>query len=313
MPADANWLWSTVARLSATFVAIVGGFLASRVLAASQERKILEQQASGLAARVRVINQEQDNLNGSLIREDALAWLEEGIELIVGTWAEISLDEAVAEHPWERRIEELRLKFDRAAELTRRRHQEFSPMFVEGEQPPPDLEELIELKQLDDVDLMATWMVYKRLTNEFAQKPSMWLTIPFSQPKKRDVPRAVLIESRQVRRESESRLQDLRSEARILTAQLQQALDALASTGVVREAWWGFAVLVFFTLTGIVPSLWMMSSITQKMTPANAYVVVGLFALGLIALLGYLGVLIATVGRRPDRSLREMFPQIDYD
>ncbi len=182
-------LFATTSSVAATLIAIIGGFLASRVLAGGQDRRAATAQAKALRARLKLLSEERDRLARSLLEEDVRAWLEEGCEVIVGTWGQATLEEAVEFEPWARPVADLDPYFSEACRQAVKWQHEFEGLFVEGEPPPPDLEEIIDLRSLSDLELPVAWMAFIRLTNEFASKSNTYLTIPFSKPKRENLRR----------------------------------------------------------------------------------------------------------------------------
>jgi hypothetical protein len=191
---------------------------------------------------------------------------------VVNEWGHVAIAEVLAEFPSERDEEELRHFFDQAVEAVTGAREEMGSWFVEGEAPPPDLEEVVDLAALDDIKRLAYWRVYIRLTNEFARKPSMFLTIPFSGPTPEQLPPEFVVESQRVRRGEDDEIRDLRRAEKVASARVDQLEIGLRSREPFGGVWIGFALLSAMAVIGVLVPLFLLSRLTAGLSRGGAQI-----------------------------------------
>ena len=286
MPADANWLLSAIAQVTAAFVAIIGGFLLSRVLATSTERRGLAVQRQALDAHASVVRAERQRLDDELFRDDWVPWLQDVTYGIAGSRGAAGLDDALEAFPSTRSAEELRPVFEQAKALSLDALAYLEPAFQPDEPPPPEFEEIYDVDRLSDFQRISYWGAYVYLTNELAKKPSTFLIIPFSKPDPEPTRPEVEVDDRRARREKESRCDDLRLTERTLVEQLA-GLDRVSARASVPGTKVAIGILAYLAGVGIVLPLSLMARLRTDLSSSAASTLVGLVRAGLLAVLAY--------------------------
>ncbi len=312
---NATSFLSTMAEVTATMVAIVGGFLLSRLIAAGTERRVLRREIEEEGVRRRRVAAEAHVLRQHLLQEDANAWLEDAIDLVVNEWGQVAIADVLVEFPSERDEEELRPFFDEAVNEVAAARERMDSWFVEGEPPPPDLEEIVDLAAMGNIKRLACWRVYMRLTNEFAQRPSMFLTIPFSRPTPDRLPPEFVVESQRVRRGKEEDLRDLRRDEKVAAARIERLEIGLRSREPLGGAWIGFSLLSAMTAIGVLAPLFVLSRLGTGLSHGGALALFIPLAVALIGLLAYVAYLLHAVTAhkhsRADTSAAEVRDHAD--
>jgi hypothetical protein len=285
-PADANWFLGATAEVSATFVAIIGGFLVSRAVSAATERRTLRVQRGALDVQTAVLRSEREALDEQLFHDDWVPWLGQIAFGIAATRGNCSVEDALRSEPSERTADELRPVFEEAKRVVLTALDSFEGAFEPDEPPPPDLEEMIDLDDLDDLHRLAYWGAYMFLNNELAKKPSKFLIIPFSQPDAPEEDLEIVLDNRRVRREKEDRVSELRTNERMLTEEAR-LLEAEVSKAPVVAGRTAAASLIYLALGGVVWPLWLMSRMRVGLSDSAAWLTFGLVVTGLVAVVGY--------------------------
>lgn len=286
--ADANWLLGTIAQVSGTLVAIIGGFLVSRVLGSVSEQRAFRFRVADLEARASVLRAELEQVEADLLKNDWLPWFEKIAPGLASVRGHVTIDEALDEVPCEGRgAAELRDLFEQAKEEIATAVSELETLFTPGEPPPPDLEEIVDLKAMSDLRRIAHWGAYIWLTNEFAKaerdRRSMFMTIPFSAPD--PPPRDVQTDSRNVRRAKEDGASALRTELRLVGEEARQASVAADAIDPSFGSRVPAALLTYLALAGVVLPLALMARRRETVTAFAAWTVFGALTLGLAGML----------------------------
>jgi hypothetical protein len=118
---DPNWLLSTVVQSAAVFVAIIAGFIISRLLALSAERGGLQTRVRDIKLQLAIKKQNIDVLEHRLLEWDAEDFLEDSdvLNMIIKSGGQISLVDAMKQVMGHNRSEdELRTYWDEAITVT---------------------------------------------------------------------------------------------------------------------------------------------------------------------------------------------------
>lgn len=276
-------------------MAIIGGFLISRTLSVRTERRTLTVQRHAIEAQVLVLRSEREALDEQLFRDDWVPWLQEVAYGIAASAGTVSVEDALSEVPSVRTADELRPVFEKAAEVVLSALQFLKPAFQSDALPPPELEEMVDLEDLDDLCRIAYWGAYIFLTDELAKKPSKFLVIPFSRPEREEKPPEVEVDDRRARREKEDRVSELKTNERMLGEHARQ-LEIEASKSSIEAGRVAAAVLIYLAVGGVVWPLWLMARMRIGLSTATAWFTFVLVTTGLAAVLGYV-VLVIIRGR----------------
>lgn len=295
--ADPGWFLSSTAQVSATFVAIIGGLLTARTVAATQTRQALRVQARILRAQAVSLGAERDRLEQELLMDDAVPWLREVAYGIAADPAAATVRDAVAAVEVNRSAEELAPVFERATAIVTAALAELEGAFVPGHPPPPDLEDIVDLEDMDDLTLACWWGTYAYLTNKLAEAPSMFLIIPMSPTPPDEAPFEIKVDDRRARREKEARSDDLRTSQAVIAQQLIELDEELDRPPLV-AAGWAVAALTALFFGGVLLPLILLARGSTSLSPTTTWSTFGCASAGLVAVCAY--AVYASAGRSKD-------------
>lgn len=90
---DPNWLYSTTAQSTAALVAIIGGFLVSRVISTATSREVLERHLREVQADIARVTPRFEQVEAELLEDDLEDFLSESQDWIIGAAVHGSLDD----------------------------------------------------------------------------------------------------------------------------------------------------------------------------------------------------------------------------
>jgi hypothetical protein len=301
--ADPNWLLSSAAQSAAALVAIVGGFLVSRVIGISAERDAASTRLYDLTGRLEQVKVRQVDVVNQLRDHDFEDWFEEVEGPVMeskGAATPEALFDFHAPDPWtvddfapalRNRLAEYRQAFERLGPEVRRR-EDFSAICtrlgLDAHNRASRIWEYVHFSLQTD------------LGPDFEEPYGLHLPIIPADSTARN---AALEGQRAARRND---LVNQRSETsyqvRDLESQIDQTSRFLGSFIVPPDVWRGFRVLVYFSIVGIVWPLSLMALQVDKVSAVIRGATVTLFVSGLGALAIYLGGLIRRAERKPQRQ-----------
>ncbi|MGP9038101.1 hypothetical protein ACT1WM_16475 [Bacillus stercoris] len=284
---DLNGLISTITTSTAALVAIIGGFLVSRVISLSSEQ-------TGIKRRIREIDNDLlakkellQNVEDYLLEDDAIDFLEDNIIKIL---QRETLSEIINQDTNNKRSEE-----------------ELKPYFNEMQNIIKELWTLINKLEIFDDDFDDFYKENnhnlkdkeKRDLYEIAYEGMMDL-LRDSQPQSSDPfaiglnlsslssfkPRSVNLEYNDKKKERDRLYDDIR----VLELQIEEQRKILNDYGKPRGVWGGFAVLVYACIVGIIyPSVLLPYPTDTYNDNLTKYWILFLFFSQLVALFVYLG------------------------
>lgn len=290
---DYNWLLSTSAQSAAAIVAIVAGFILSRVLALSADRNGIESRLNEIRSSLRFKSTEHDKLNERIVRWDAQDFLEDVAEKIAEARGEISLEELIEESDFTRLSkDELEPYYDEAVKITKRAYELFQkhPLKSDPPQTVGNYLEQINVKVSDD-ELTFYSPVYQLLRKQYRNRKhgSLGFVGDSFSDGRIDLssiinPGIQVDKYTQLVRDRDS----MQLEVRWLKNQEEELLQKLNHTGRPKGLWLGVIALIYFSITGIiVPIIWLPVS-SERFTVTHKWIVVTCFISGLLFVLGYL-------------------------
>jgi hypothetical protein len=261
--ADPNWLLNTTATSSAALVAIVGGLLVSRVVALRSDRESLRRRSQELDAQVKALGGQLDEVGEQLLRRDAVDFIHEAAEELIGSKGDIGLEVLMRHHdPRDRSAGELRPFVEEAAEAV--------AAAFERKDPAAMLE-----TPTDRYAVLAN-----RIAEELGEEPPDRTTTANG--------KAFTLKQEEAYRQLLRDQQALGSEKRTRELEKGQVDAALAGLADPSGVWAGLTVLLYFAVAGCLVPLAVMAAGPEELGTGLAVVVVALFASGLAALAGYL-------------------------
>lgn len=288
---DHNWLLSTTAQSAAAIVAIIGGFLVTRLITLGVERATARNQLGDVDARLALVVEQRRRADQWLVAQDFDAFLRGDItDWIVENDGQVTLGEALQKTDWERRGEEDFAQFwERAIEIVRAA---FEAAKADG----------AALEEYEDGDEFAR--VHKLPTDWDLADAVFLESIKRLRPPRQAgvfgglIPRIPIDDAtRQIRAIwSEGRTQEYQRRAaewRDLDRQVENLTDErgrlqnkIAATARPQGVLFGFGVLVYFAIVGVMVPIMLLPR--SEMSPGARKWVVVLFASGLVAVFAYL-------------------------
>lgn len=311
MALDPNWLYSATAQSAAAIVAIMGGFIVSRILALNSEKRTLRNQLEAARHRLSLLEQQQreayhryqiirverffDDVSDYLMKEKALPPLEE----LVRRYPDLHLDPEVLKHEYETLSQ---------SSLAARQFLDQHADIIDVNQPLVFEDWLAENKlDLSELDVSA----YDReiLKQEYDRRRAEGMEIKAERARNQapsiiGFPTDHLIyappdftkyevykRQRQDTRleKAEDGLRSLQHECQFVEGEVHRLRSQLDSFAFPPNLWLGFVVLTYFAGVGIIVPLRLMPS-----EPSEVYdtglknLTIGLFSSGLLAVLIYL-------------------------
>lgn len=121
MVTDPNWLFSTAAQSAAALVAIIAGFIVSRLLALSADRNSLKSRVNEIDLEIGSKRRELEPIKRRILESDADDFIQEVFDQILSSKGEMKLEDAMAEigRPQALSEAELRPFWDETVEPTK--------------------------------------------------------------------------------------------------------------------------------------------------------------------------------------------------
>jgi len=299
--ADPTPFLSTIAAVSATLVAIVGGLLVARFVTIDTEQqgaqKLLDDAQGRLTTATRRAQEARENLRRWEINDffelevvEAIGSGEREVRELrkIGHYTSLTdedLTEVVQtvadEFDCARRVlRELRVGDSDAPQVD---WQEFKRLWSDA--PETSWDEVWETAYNELAGSAQAPQPVRSFVDPLAyQRPYVSSLTVQAQPEYV----ALGIQQRDALRANVDRTEQHAEDIEAEVAQLQRARDALVSP---KGLGWGLLVLGVFTLVGVIVPLWLMSRATNELTARLGETVFRLFLAGLLALLGYMSAL----------------------
>lgn len=290
---DLNNLITTIISATAALVAIIGGFLVSRVITLSSEK-------NAIVRRLREIDSELSNKQEMLHRIE-LILLEDDIDDFINDHAEDILI-------YGKSVQDV-LEEDNSSGLT---VEELGPYIIKLHEIFEHVTTLIEQTEenysipnnFDDfakdnaikVDEHKDWydLVYRTLWDAIPAKPSsnpFWGVNLQPMLSTTSLMKSVSPVTAQIHQDRIKERNSLENEVQILAGMKEEQLKILSSYGNISGLWGGLAVLIYACISGIViPSLLLPYPLETYDDVATRKLLLTLFFSQLIALFVYLGV-----------------------
>lgn len=292
---DYNWLLSTSAQSAAAIVAIVAGFVLSRVLALSAERNGLESRLKETERNLSFNTGEAEEFEAARIDWEADSFLTSVRGRMVEAHGDASLEDLIEEEGCALSREELLPYFEREVEIIKRAFTFFkNHPFKSG--PPQTvgayLDEINEKVSRNELAIFSeVFQILKRQrqkTNAGLDKIFGYSSFDYGDLLSNITPASVSIANVNRYNEIVKERDSYRTNARLLQKQVQELQERLKYLGKPKGLWWGVCALVYFSVSGIVlPIVWLPVTSLQ-FSSANRWIVVTGFVSGLLFVMIYL-------------------------
>lgn len=272
MVTDPNWLFSTAAQSAAALVAIIAGFIVSRLLALSADRNSLQSRLNELDLEIGSKRRELKPLRKRILESDADDFIQDVFDQILSSNGEMKLEDAMAGigRPQALNESELRPFWDATVESTKE-------AFVKAREYPfrnksKDLKEYLEEVGLEDSDKQ--WIhrrVFEHVEDEIERNKMNVLNEMFSasrllgdaiggrgryRPPEIQLPNQKYHQWTRDAELLERQLSNLEASREHLDSQVR---NFAKPTGL----WFGFITLIYFSLVGIIFPLVLMAFKSQ--------------------------------------------------
>jgi prefoldin subunit 5 len=301
MPPDPNWLLSTIVQSAAAFVAIIAGFIISRLLALSSDKSGLEARIRDLEVQLTVNEQNITPLQKRLLEWDARNFLEhpDVFKKIIESEGKISLTDVMnGTTAHKRSIDELQPYWDAEIEETKKAFQLIREHISEIYEGIQDLETLLKKFEpnLSHHSLSICYGVYAFLRKEYYKKRnpfdailgSVVESLPTSASLTGILPdvnlRLAEINNYRALQEEIEKFERERNALETLSVELKNQLKRLSLPKGINQ---GIAVLVWFALTGIVLPVVFLPIPPEQFTPIHKWIISGFFLSDLVAFFVY--------------------------
>lgn len=288
---DPSWLFSTAAQSAAAIVAIVGGFLATRIVSLSAERDSLRHRIQTLDALLAGQREQLERTRQLLLTWDAEDFIGFHAEDLVEARGNIPLDDLVRRGGAEGQdANELRAFYDQARSLIPEAFQALqSDMTTHGFPPPSfqDYSHRLDLGSADGVTRIIYEAVYEHVRSQLREAASPYQRMT-------DLPYDIVSPSSSSG--GVTAYHDLLRRERALASEVEQA--AVEKTAYERRledlgrpdpttVWGGFGVLGYFGLGGVAFPVFMLRQPTSLIDPMLRWVTLQLFLSGVLAVVAY--------------------------
>lgn len=300
MSPDPNWLLSTCAQSAAAIVAIIGGFIATRVLSLSTERNGIELRLKEAVNNLRLKQEMLDEVNDKIIMSDVNDFLDNAIQIIIEKGGEMPLKDLIEKYDPDVEEERILPYYNKVIETTKRAYKFFedNTELLAMHDFPRKMEDFLnEIKiKIPNKDKDIYQGVYKLLREEYFKGSNLFY-VPDIGAIKGIANISSISENQRYNQLIESR-DLLESDCKILDAQIKDLKDRLIFFGRTSGLGWGMLCLIYFSLSGIVFPIFLTPICPEQFTEAHKWSVFGLFVSGLVAVFLYLGISIIQLSKR---------------
>jgi cell division protein FtsB len=302
--ADPQWLLSTIAQSTAALVAIVAGFLVSRVVSLASERQALQRRVDELVGRRSIDAAQLERLSGEINEYGYDLFLDWALDDYIEARGDYPIENALHEF-WPKGIDE-EVITAWAGSLNAQVRSCFGA--VEAVMQPDE----IELGSLDELarrgldtsaypeDMIEGVMEAIAAARRPRRSSSPWGGL-LRQPASISTAAIQSLGDRRDQERQDERLgrhRDLSASIDALDAEITILRDQISRLSSPPEVSPGLVVLAGFAFVGIVIPLWMLGRRPIPHSPAARNLVIWLFAGGLAALLAYIFWAIQRLQRR---------------
>jgi hypothetical protein len=302
MNTDPNWLLSTVVQSTAVFVAIVAGFIISRLLALSAERGGIQTKIRDIKLQMEIKKKNLESLKKRHLDWDAENFLENSdvLDLIIKSNGQISLTEALKKVTTCNRSEdELNPYWIDAITITKNAYHILEENFSKLE----GIEDLDVLLKNLGLDLSSYRLkIYHRFFDQLLEyrkrrNPIGLIMDPIMAFKMPDISTADEINRYRI---LERDIENFERDNNALVTQLSDLEVQLTQLGQPRGIKLGIIFLAYFSLVGIVIPVFLLPYPPEQFTLTHKWSIFLLFFSGLLFFFIYLFTLIRQLAETSD-------------
>lgn len=285
MPVDPNWLPATTAQSAAAMVAIIGGFLVSRLVSLAGQRQSLAQRVNELHDETEMVSAEFSEVARERRAESFdifRSWVADRLTEERGLLSAGLAAELLEEVPRGSNTDELRPYLEELAAKVR-----LLAHVVERSTDPEKLS--VQALQQEGLDVDDEDAHLLRLVREAEEERRNGGSLMFASALGSGLGPNPTYQALDMQRQDAriTREGELRSRLALLAAQTTIAQRELSAIRSPREVWVGLAALTYLALVGVVFPLYLATRRPVPDSPGMRTTIVVLFCTGLAALLGY--------------------------
>jgi hypothetical protein len=289
-PADPNILLSTTAQATAVLVAIVGGFLVSRLVALSSERAALIQRDEEIEAALERTEERWTEVHNDRFAVSRRWFIEHHMDAFIEARGVVDIDSAVRSFiPRGSSEGEMRPVAEELADRITKALQEISGAFQGAEFPSGEIEHLRQrIPEIADEDVP----IYQRLgaiLRDERRASLGYKGFKFPSVRPFSIKPDITYQRQDARIRDE---EDLQAELTALRHELDLVRKQLRRFGRPEGVGVGVTALVFFSLLGIAFPMIVMSLRPVPDGQGMRFAAISTFLFGLVVLLGYVAWLV---------------------
>lgn len=292
---DPNILVATIAQISATIVAIIGGFLVSKILTLIVER-------NALSDRLKDVNRDLitrtgfcDNIRKELLDMDGTDFIIDSIEDLIEKLDTITIRELmITNESTERTEEELRPYFEEAKLKIIQAIEFYETKFQEVEMINPNYKEFmksVHYPQLNEMENIIYEKVFEFLIKQITPDTTPYSIFGIVE----SVSSLNIIRNQTESRRYENLLNNLKQAEReciLLEGQRKELKNRYNSLGNTEGIFSGGIVFLYFSIVGILYPIFSLPISSNDFTITKKWTVILLFVSGFIAVGIYLYTLV---------------------
>ncbi len=294
MSPDPNWLLSTIVQSAAAFIAILAGFIVSRLISISAERNGIETKIRDTKTQLAIKAKNLDEFRLTHLEWDAWKFIETNavIRELLRTKGEISLSDAMNLSADTQRSKIELLPYWESATQTIK--EAFRLLIENLERLPEETDDfgrfLKEIKQDDTSDhkFDLFFRVYIHLLSAVDENKRSPFSIHIPNMSSWQMPEVVSVAESNRYSDLLKDIQSFDQEKNAQNVQLSDFRAQLKSIGVPQGLYSGVIILVYFACAGIVYPVLLMPLSSEEFTPLLKWSVSLLFFSGLLLFFIYL-------------------------
>jgi hypothetical protein len=308
--ADPNWLMSTTAQCAAAIVAIVGGFLVSRVISIQSGDSTTRRRLGEAGVRHDSLVAARDLQRALLLRLDANDVLAENLRHIFSEDGQVTARDLLARTPSARwTTEQMESFLETRLQVIREAFAAFSgvPLAEFETFEWAAVRAATQLQSLSEADNALYSFVYNEFERRARHERLERESARFPYGARLDIDGPSIVESTaEVNRRDDAAtaLANVEREIALVESEQDYLRDSLRDLPASRDLWFGLGVLALFACSGVVLPIVMIAVVGDDgpLSFDSKVTVIAGFAVGLVALAAYLVVQILRLTRRSTES-----------
>lgn len=284
--ADPNWLMSTIAQTTAAIVAIVGGFIVSRLISMSIEKESLLSRLKDINTEYEFKNNLLVDLNKRILDKDCSDFINDSINDIIENVGDISLENLLRKHNCNLSETDLKPYYDNAVKDVREAF-DFYTKISDGDYDDSDFDEIIEKENL----------IIEGKKKEIFRMVFDFIEEAMGNKTYSNLPNITPLSEQQIYSQTIQKKEYLYIECDWLKKQKSLIEYKLALFSRPLSMFWGVAVFIYFIIVGIIYPVSFLPVDSEQFNYCQRNLVINLFYSGLLGVSLYLVISILKLTR----------------